>query len=602
VDLTLQAVDQTMDRYLDEAVKNTLNALKPVWQPEFAAGTLRVNSSKQLDAILSVAGGQAPAKVLLSLLKGGKISKDSFGPTVDRIAEGGDTAILAGLFELNLNDTTQQAKVLSSLARAARDRKTVPVINDSVTTRLQQWINGNEENIKAEAMRLAGAWKIKGLQEALLQEVSHPNSERVLFGAMAGLGSFGGTNSTRVLYKQGQSGSSKEVRYAAIAALAEFDQVNAASCVVSALSRRAETQPAQEEITRLLDILFEHKSTAQHMASIIWVNGDSLPHLNPDSCKLALRAMKLKGRSGPDYEELAKRLSDAAGLTAETPVPSREEILKWVNKVAQKGDAARGEKIFHRDELTCLKCHAIASAGGVVGPDLSAVGGGSSVDYLIESILDPNKVIKDNFETIEVTTKDDETYLGIRVREDKNELVLKDVAHPELAIDKEKIRDRSNRKTSLMPAGLTAGLTHDEFIDLVRFLSELGKPGAYANNPKPFVRRWRLQDGDSWVPAYSHVNGDFWPVLPSGQPAPVARCEVEVTTPGKIALNVNSTRGLKLVVGQKNIEVKPTVLLELERGVHLLEFRIDKNRSEPVHVEFAEVEGSPGRFQLVGGP
>jgi hypothetical protein len=44
---------------------------------------------------------------------------------------------------------------------------------------------------------------------------------------------------------------------------------------------------------------------------------------------------------------------------------------------------------------------------------------------------------------------------------------------------------------SLMPPGLTASLREDEFVHLVRFLSELGKDGAYKTPSNRFVRHWQ---------------------------------------------------------------------------------------------------------------
>src|SRR5690606_29798751 len=44
---------------------------------------------------------------------------------------------------------------------------------------------------------------------------------------------------------------------------------------------------------------------------------------------------------------------------------------------------------------------------------------------------------------------------------------------------------------SLMPPGLTATLREDEFIHLVRFLSELGKDGPFKTPSNRFVRQWQ---------------------------------------------------------------------------------------------------------------
>src|SRR5262249_45280503 len=152
-----------------------------------------------------------------------------------------------------------------------------------------------------------------------------------------------------------------------------------------------------------------------------------------------------------------------------------------------------------------------------------------------------------------------------RVRENSAEIVLKDASHTELVIPKDKMAHKTYKPVSLMPAGLTATLTSGEFLDLVRFLSELGKPGPYANNPKPLVRRWRMaetHDSTNWAPAYSYVNGDFVPHLANDKSAQSVRCDVEVTTPGKIGLRLNSADGLKLFVDDKPQAIEKAVTLD----------------------------------------
>ena len=42
-----------------------------------------------------------------------------------------------------------------------------------------------------------------------------------------------------------------------------------------------------------------------------------------------------------------------------------------------------------------------------------------------------------------------------------------------------------------MPVGLSDGLTRGELIDLVHFLSELGKVGPYASSKAAVARRWQ---------------------------------------------------------------------------------------------------------------
>ena len=62
--------------------------------------------------------------------------------------------------------------------------------------------------------------------------------------------------------------------------------------------------------------------------------------------------------------------------------------------------------------------------------------------FLLESIVFPSKIVKDGFETVEVTTAEDNDYiLGIKVRETKEELVLKDATRAEIMVPLKSIKD-----------------------------------------------------------------------------------------------------------------------------------------------------------------
>ena len=60
-----------------------------------------------------------------------------------------------------------------------------------------------------------------------------------------------------------------------------------------------------------------------------------------------------------------------------------------------------------------------------------------------------------------------------------------------------------------MPVGLVDGLTRAELVDLVRFLSELGKVGPYAVSKQRLVRRWQvLADTPAARKALAEDRGD----------------------------------------------------------------------------------------------
>lgn len=127
--------------------------------------------------------------------------------------------------------------------------------------------------------------------------------------------------------------------------------------------------------------------------------------------------------------------------------------------------------------------HAIGGVGGVIGPDLVSIGSSAPVDYLVESLIAPSKKIKEGYHTTLVITENGDAFAGAVARENGDEMVIRDAAGQEQRIAKADIAKTTVSPVSLMPLGLTTSLREDEFIDLVRFLSELGKEGAFKTSP-----------------------------------------------------------------------------------------------------------------------
>jgi putative heme-binding domain-containing protein len=153
-----------------------------------------------------------------------------------------------------------------------------------------------------------------------------------------------------------------------------------------------------------------------------------------------------------------------------------DETAALAAEVRVNGNAERGAEIFRRAEFGCVACHVVNGTGGNIGPDLSALGTAQPIDFIIGAIVEPQKEIKEGYLSISVTTKDGEEYQGYPVRETGDELVLRDVLqNQEVRLRRDVIKERK-QNGSVMPAGLADTLTREEFRDLVRFLSELGKP------------------------------------------------------------------------------------------------------------------------------
>jgi putative heme-binding domain-containing protein len=153
-----------------------------------------------------------------------------------------------------------------------------------------------------------------------------------------------------------------------------------------------------------------------------------------------------------------------------------EQLRAFVQEVRQQGKAAKGAEVFRRAELGCAACHSVQGQGGDLGPDLSALGTAQPVEFIVGAILEPQKEIKEGFAAISLVARDGEEYQGYLLRESSTEVVLRDVLRKqEVRLEKAAIQQR-RAVGSIMPAGLANTLTRAEFMDLVCYLSELGRP------------------------------------------------------------------------------------------------------------------------------
>jgi putative heme-binding domain-containing protein len=136
------------------------------------------------------------------------------------------------------------------------------------------------------------------------------------------------------------------------------------------------------------------------------------------------------------------------------------------------GDYLKGEKLFF-DKAQCITCHRIWENGGRVGPDLSRIGAIRSGRDILESIVVPSSTIAQGYETLNVATKDGESYTGIRVGTGDNPLRLRLGSGTEMVLHSQEIDHIDRSKVSLMPEGLLNNLAPEEVRDLLAFLQHL---------------------------------------------------------------------------------------------------------------------------------
>ncbi len=141
--------------------------------------------------------------------------------------------------------------------------------------------------------------------------------------------------------------------------------------------------------------------------------------------------------------------------------------------VAAKGVAAEGRKVFETGKGTCVVCHRVGETGGLIGPDLSAIGQIRTERDLLESILFPSATIVREFEPVAIDTAGGQSLLGVIRRQTPDNVVVVDGAGQEHPISRAQIAAMHALPVSLMPAGLERTLSQQELLDLVAFLRTL---------------------------------------------------------------------------------------------------------------------------------
>ena len=127
----------------------------------------------------------------------------------------------------------------------------------------------------------------------------------------------------------------------------------------------------------------------------------------------------------------------------------------------------------------CVVCHRYNGDGGATGPDLSQVAGRFSLKDLCESIVEPNKVISDQYKASIIETKSGKFITGKMVSENAESLIV--VTDPE---DSSKVQDLKKKDVesvkvspvSLMPQDLLKTLNENEVLDLLAYLLSRGDP------------------------------------------------------------------------------------------------------------------------------
>ncbi len=162
---------------------------------------------------------------------------------------------------------------------------------------------------------------------------------------------------------------------------------------------------------------------------------------------------------------------------------SRPVVKKWtVADLLPVADSAAGPFDFENGRrlfavTACYKCHRFAGQGGIVGPDLTGVAGRFNTQNLLEAIVEPGKVVSDQYQATTFVLDDGRTVTGrVANLNGGRIMVIEDMLDPGrmTAVEVARIEETQPSTTSMMPAGLLDTLTEREILDLLAYLRSGG--------------------------------------------------------------------------------------------------------------------------------
>lgn len=608
------------DTFLDYGTYLTARETAAKWVPAWSMGDFEFDS---VESTLYAAAAAESAEVvpgLIARVKDGRIPADKRDQAFALVASLGKAEDLSLILDSALADPKSAAAGLNSLAGAVTTRQIRP---GGDLNRLTPLVNSRDAGVARAAVNLAGLWKLEPLKPSILALASSGQTNAEFRAAcVETLGRFGGTDVISTLKSLISNKDAEIVREKALESLVQASPAEAAAIVADRLATGFE----RDSLTGIVERVVRSRPAAESLSKSL--TGRTLDR---ESARLALRVARSGGRA--DLKPLADLLEKSAQGGPAIPLPTDDAAMaSLIGEIRSQGDPVRGETVFRRAELNCFKCHGIGTAGGLVGPNLQSLGASSQPDYIVRSILDPAAAVKEGYNAIVVAMNDGRILTGIPIGQSADALLVRDAEGQELKLPKAQIEDQKPTG-SLMPAGLVDSLSRGELLDLLRFLTELGKLGPYALPKERIVRHYQVLQADDesrtalsrlshgaiargdaaeaknlhWLPVYARVAGDL-PTLEvpivaaqSRAPARFARFVFDAKTAGDVILKLSGTEGVQVWLDGVAVNAAAETKMSVQPGKRTVVVAADPEKTKfDLKIQFSDA--GTAQVELPTGP
>ncbi|EPR68170.1 PVC-type heme-binding CxxCH protein [Cyclobacterium qasimii] len=621
---TLSALDQTMDVNLDFALWHTVNNLSPVWLPEVLKNPTYFGDMDKTIFALNTVSDPKSTSLLAELYSSNKVPDKYLELVREKLAKYGTAEDLTKIYLQVINpalaNTENQLEDLEILYKAAAARKLEP---QHTSSQLRTLLKEANESVEVKVLQLVGMWKKADLLDLLLQK-NVTGNEEVRKAAMEAMGKLDDEGSQEVLLTMAKTHKNESIRVLAISQLVKTAPEKAADAAIVLLTKK----PSDTDTRNLFAAFLSSNNATEVLANTLSSTG-----IPSETAKIGRKAMQellpLHRRTKDAAIKLKDALEASGGVLPPEKMPQQldnRQIYALGQEVKTLGDPVIGEAIYRRQSMMCQNCHGIGGAGGQLGPDLSSLGTSLPVDNIIKSILEPTESIKEGFELQKITKNDGGILMGYLINDGAREVVLRDMAGNENGIPKSQIKSLEKVPGSLMPAGITASLEKQDFINLVSYLSKLGSNGDFRVTNEKLVRRWKAATEfkvlrkDAGVDGWESLPGNNLSQMPKGLYSKVAgdlplsdiptitdnndkkfslvQFEVNILKAGEFSLKLTGVDQAKVWVSGNEISLnKGTGATNLSVGKQWVNIAIDREKADEGSLKVLIIDGEANSAQ-----
>jgi len=152
-----------------------------------------------------------------------------------------------------------------------------------------------------------------------------------------------------------------------------------------------------------------------------------------------------------------------------------DDLEPQLPKASSGRNFEKGKAAFA--DAQCAKCHRFVDYGGSVGPDLTAVASRFDRRTLLESIVEPSKVVSEQYQNLEVVSLDGKSVIGRLIDETPMSIAIQPdpLDAKRVVIAKNNIDTRKASKLSPMPAHGIDVLSAEDVLDLIAYMESGGR-------------------------------------------------------------------------------------------------------------------------------